>query len=131
MKIAVDTNVLVRYFTWDDEAQAEQAAAVIEKADEIFISSVVLCELVWVLTRSYRYRTDEILPLIEKLVGNRKVKVDRIVAQKGLALLAAGGDFADGVILAEMRRAGCEKLVTFDQRLARLAPPSDIMLPGD
>jgi predicted nucleic acid-binding protein len=54
VKIAVDTNVLVRYLTWDDEEQAVEAAAVLESGDVIVISTIVLCELVWVLKRAYR-----------------------------------------------------------------------------
>ena len=55
MKIAIDTNVLVRYLTWDDEPQAQKAAELIEAADQVHVSTVVLCEVVWVLTRAYQY----------------------------------------------------------------------------
>ena len=58
LSIAVDTNVLVRYLTWDDEAQAEAAARVIESGEVVAISVIVLCELAWVLRRAYRYRTE-------------------------------------------------------------------------
>ena len=59
MRIAVDTNVLVRYLTWDDEQQAVEAADAIEGADEIVVPTIVLCELVWVLKRAYRYAGPE------------------------------------------------------------------------
>ena len=130
MKIAIDTNVLVRYLTWDDEVQATEAAAVIEAADEVHISTVVLCELVWVLTRAYRYTTNEIVPIIERLAADREFEIDQIAARAGLRLLAAGGDFADGVILDDMQRASCEFLATFDREFARLIEPSKVTLLG-
>ena len=64
MRIAVDTNVLVRYLTWDDEGQAIEAARAIEEADAIVVPTIVLCELVWVLKRVYRYREPEIVDIM-------------------------------------------------------------------
>lgn len=83
MKVAADTNVLVRFLTWDDTGQAAKAARVIEEANAVFISTVVLCEVVRVLKRAYRYK-----------------------AEAGLRLLEAGGDFADGVKQGRPRPLG-------------------------
>ncbi len=130
MKFAIDTNVLVRYLTWDDEAQATEAAAVIEDANEVHISTIVLCETIWVLTRAYRYKASEIMPLIERLVAGREFEIGQLAARTGLRILAAGGDFADGVIFEDMQRAACEHLATFDRKVARLAEPSKVVLLG-
>ena len=118
MSIAVDTNVLVRYLTWDDEAQAEAAAGVIESGEVIAISTIVLCELAWVLRRAYRYRT------------SRNVDVDRHAAEAGLRMLGHGGDFADGVVQTDAIRAKCRHIVTFDRDFARLLDPGGVVLLG-
>ena len=115
MKIAADTNVVVRYLVCDDAAQAEVAARAIEQAEVVALSTVVLCEVVWVLRRAYRYGTGEVAGVLRRLIESRGVEVDRPLAEAGLAALAAGGDFADGVILAEAGRARCDRLVTFDR----------------
>ena len=73
--IALDTNVLVRYLTWDDEEQASEAANAIETADGLFVPTIVLCELVWVLKRAYRYTGPESLTLFckaRKLLSSRR-----------------------------------------------------------
>ena len=44
--IGLDTNVLVRYLTRDDEAQWKQAEEIISNAESCFISNIVLCELI-------------------------------------------------------------------------------------
>ena len=119
MRIAVDTNVLVRYLTWDDEAQAIEAATAIEGADAIVVSTTVLCELVWVLKRAYRYPGPEIIDILRRLVAIRAVEIERPAAAAGIAMLARGGDFADGIIQHEADRAKCDRLVTFDQGFAR------------
>jgi predicted nucleic-acid-binding protein len=37
VRLAVDTNVLVRYLVWDDEEQAAEASSAIEGADGIIV----------------------------------------------------------------------------------------------
>ncbi len=54
-RIAVDTNVLMRFIARDDEAQAQAAASVLASADAIVVSNVVFTEAVWVLRRVYRF----------------------------------------------------------------------------
>lgn len=130
MRIAVDTNVLVRYLTWDDQGQAIEAADAIEGADEIVAPTIVLCELVWVLKRAYRYTVLEIIDILRRLVAIRAVEIERPAAEAGIAMLARGGDFADGVVRYETDRAKCDRLVTFDQGFARLVDPGKVALLG-
>ncbi|MCK6444379.1 type II toxin-antitoxin system VapC family toxin [Elstera cyanobacteriorum] len=118
MKVAADTNVLVRFLTRDDPVQSGRAAAVLTEAAGLFIPSLVLCETVWVLRQSYKLPTAEILRALRDLIDSAGVEVDHPAAEAGLRMLAAGGDFADGVILHEAQRAKADKLVTFDSGFA-------------
>ncbi|EQD27547.1 PilT protein domain protein, partial [mine drainage metagenome] len=56
--IALDSNVLVRLVTRDDEAQALRAKAIFDAHNgedgALFVSDIVLVEVCWVLERSYR-----------------------------------------------------------------------------
>ena len=119
MRIAVDTNVLVRYLTWDDEAQAIEAANAIEGADTIVVPTIVLCDLVWVLKRAYRYAGPEIIQILRRLAAVRAVEIERSAAEAGIAMLERGGDSADGLVRYDADRAKCDRLVTFDQGFAR------------
>lgn len=130
MTIAVDTNVLVRYVTWDDAAQAKAAAAAIEGADVVAVSTIVLCELAWVLKRAYRYRAEEIADTIQRIIESRNVEVDRASAEAGVRMLRRGGDFADGVIQSDATRARCRHVVTFDKEFVRLVGPEHGVLLG-
>jgi predicted nucleic-acid-binding protein len=130
VRIAVDTNVLVRYLTWDDEEQAIEAANAIEGADAIVVPTIVLCELVWVLKRAYRYAGPEIIDILRRLVAIRAVEIERPAAEAGLTMLARGGDFADGVVRHEADRARCDRLVTFDRDFARLVGSDKVALLG-
>lgn len=131
MKVAVDTNVLVRYLTEDDEHESAQAARAIEEADAIVIPTIVLCELVWVLRRAYRYSGAEVEALVQRLITSRQVETDYPAAQAGLRALGRGGDFADGVIHHDMKRAGASHIATFDRAFAAWMPSSEVILLGD
>ena len=128
MRIAVDTNVLVRYLTWDDEGQAIEAARAIEEADAIVVPTIVLCELVWVLKRVYRYREPEIVDILRRFVAIRAVEIDRPAAEAGIAMLTRGGNFADGIVRHEADGAKCDRVVTFDQGFARHLRPDKVLL---
>jgi predicted nucleic-acid-binding protein len=121
VRIALDTNVLVRYLTWDDDIQSPLAAKAIEEAETIVVSAIVLCETVWVLARAYNLKAKPIATTLRAFVESETVAVDRPLAEAGLAALESGGDFADGLILFEADRAKVDQLVTFDQHFAKLA----------
>ncbi len=122
MKIALDTNVLVRIAVLDDPAQARVAATAIREADLLAIPLPVLCEFVWVLGRGYRKSPSEIAGAIRRLLNSRKVALNRPAVDAGLAVLEAGGDFADGVAAYEGQWLGGSQFVTFDQKAATLLP---------
>ncbi len=120
MRITADTNVLVRALVRDDPDQARRAMEVLEKAELVAIPVPVLCELVWVLRRVYGLDRADCVEAITALLASRSVVVDRPAVEAGLRLLAAGGDFADGVIAFEGRSLGAQALITFDREAARL-----------
>lgn len=121
-KLTVDTNVLVRMAVLDDPAQARVAAAAIRGADLLAIPIAVLCEFVWVLGRGYRKSPVEIAGAIRHLLNSNKVALNRPAVDAGVAVLEAGGDFADGVAAYEGQWLGGSQFVTFDQKAAALLP---------
>jgi predicted nucleic-acid-binding protein len=120
VRIAVDTNVLVRAVVSDDKRQAEAAAKLLRKADLLAVAISSLCELVWVLRRAYGFSTTETAAAIRNLIGAGNVAVDRLLVAAGLAMLDAGGDFADGVIAYEGRWLGAETFVSFDKKAVEM-----------
>jgi predicted nucleic-acid-binding protein len=124
VKLAVDTNVLVRHLICDHPEQARAATEQIEAAERIFLSTVVLCETAWVLKRAYRYSDEQIARTISAVIQSRNVETDRASAEAGLEMLSRGGDFADGVIENEAVRANCDRLFTFDHTFQQLLGPA-------
>ena len=120
MKITADTNVLVRAITGDDAQQSRIAQAQLANADMVALAIPVLCELVWVLSQGYRTSASEIAAAIRRLMNSDNVVVNRPAAEAGLALLDAGGDFADGVIGYEGSWLGAGTFVSFDRKAVKL-----------
>lgn len=120
MNITADTNVLVRALVADDPAQAAEASQLLREASCIAVPVPVLCELIWVLKRVYGFAVADIGAAIRSLLAAGNVRLDRPAVEAGLALLEAGGDFADGVIAHQGQWLGGEVFVSFDRQAVAL-----------
>jgi predicted nucleic-acid-binding protein len=116
VKITVDTSVLVRALRGDDRRQSKIAQIELARADVVALAIPTLCELVWVLAQGYKIPSAEITDAIRRLIGSANVVVNRAAVEAGLALMDAGGDFADAVIAYEGRRLGADTFVSFEKR---------------
>lgn len=116
MKITADTNLLLRFVLNDDPVQYKKALEAMEQAEAVIVTNLALCELVWVLRSRYGVTRENILAVIARLHETRKIAVDNAAIDAGLSVLAAGADFADGVIAFEGARLGGETFVSFDKK---------------
>jgi len=120
MKITADTNVLLRAYVADDEEQAAVAVDLLARADIVAVSLQALCEFAWVLGRQYQTARKDIAAAIRALLNTANVVVNRPAVEAGLAVLEAGGDFADGVIASDGGWLGGEIFVSFDRKAIKL-----------
>ena len=120
VKITADTSVLIRAAVQDDPYQAPQAAKVLREAQVVAVPVPVLCEFVWVLRRGYRKSVSEVSDAIQRLMRSSNVIVNRPAIEAGLAVLDAGGDFANGAIAYEGEWLGGEVFVSFDAKAVSL-----------
>jgi predicted nucleic-acid-binding protein len=106
-------------FLEDDPEQSKVAQVTLRKAELVALPLSTLCELVWVLRR-YKIGTIDIAATVRDLIIGANIAVNRPAAEAGLAVLDAGGDFADGVIAYEGNWLGADTFVSFDKRAVRL-----------
>ena len=123
--IGLDTNVLVRYFVQDDPVQARLASELIETectaAQPGQISSIVLCELVWVFESAYQYEKPLICDVLERLLITSEFEIEASF-EVGSALKefqSGSADFADCLIQHLNHAKGCGHTVTFDRKAAK------------
>ncbi|MDH4412714.1 MAG: type II toxin-antitoxin system VapC family toxin [Rhizobium sp.] len=131
MKIAVDTNVLIRAVLQDDPDQSPAAAKIMSEASLIAISLPCLCEFVWVLRRGAKLSITEVAQSLRDLLEAGNVSMNRPAVEAGLTIMEAGGDFADGVIAHEGQWLGGETFYSFDRDavslLTRIGQPARLL----
>jgi predicted nucleic-acid-binding protein len=125
VKIIADSNLLLRAVLADDARQARVAMRTMAQAEIIAVSRHALCELVWVLERSYGVSRGHIAATLRQLRDTQNVLLDRPALEAGLAVLDAGGDFADGVIAYEGEWLGGDTFVSFDKKAVLLLSAQD------
>ena len=117
--IALDTNVLARYYVASSDApsQKQSAAArkLLESGKSLFVSKTVVLELEWVLRGYYKSPPQDVLAVLTHLLGMPNLQVeDRVAVELATAALGDGFDFADALHHAARRH--CSSVATFDDK---------------
>ena len=114
--IGLDTNILMRYLTGDDETQYRAILKLLcRKGAYFFVPDLVLVELDWVLRSAYDWSRDEIADAIARLLQVQNLQFedeDRI--RRALGAIRRGADLSDELLVAKCREHDCEQFVTFD-----------------
>ena len=117
--LVVDTNVVIRYLTNDDIAQAARVRRLFAQHD-VFVPLTVLLETEWVLRGVYRFEAAEVVPALRGLAGLPRVTIESPeTASIALDWVEHGLDFADALHLAAA--VAHDGFVSFDKALARTA----------
>ncbi len=116
--LALDTNVLARYYVREGgaaQAQEQAARASVERGTQLFVAKTVVLELEWVLRGVYGHPSVDVCRVFEHLLSLEHVTIeDRTSVETALANLRKGLDFADALHHASSRH--CEALLSFDAR---------------
>ena len=124
--IGLDTNILVRFFTNDDPVQSKIANHIMIKErppeEALFVNSIVICELVWVLSRFYKYDRSDIAKVLQFLLQTQEISFDypNEILMAVQDYTAGGADLADNLIGMINQKQGCDITLTFDERAAAL-----------
>jgi len=111
--IAVDTNIIIRFLTHDDDRQYKKAFSIFNK-QEVFIADTVILETEWVLRYAYQFSPEDICIALLNLFGLDNVHLSNpgSIAQ-AIEWHRAGLDFSDALHLTQCQQY--EKLYTFDK----------------
>jgi len=118
---AIDTNVLVRYITGDDETQLKKTTRLIESDEPKLVNPIVLIELSWVLNSVYKLPRDAIAKTLKEIgrCGYLIYKRPKPV-NAAIECFTDGYDLADALILHVNAEDGAAVTFTFDKKAARL-----------
>ena len=118
--IGIDTNILIRYLTQDDKEQSSLAETIIDKyatkPQSIFINNIVMCELIWVLARGYKYKKEQIVSVVRQILSTLEFSFEKqnILWEALEEYEQKNLDFSDALIARLNQTYSCEKTFTFD-----------------
>lgn len=124
--MALDTNVIVRFLVRDDEAQSNLVYKRLKKAElereRLFVPLVVMLEALWVLESAYNLSRDAILSAIEGLrqMSILEIEADQVLERMAESASGTDADLSDLLIMHSAAASGCEAVLTFDKKAARL-----------
>ncbi|MFU8894189.1 MAG: PIN domain-containing protein [Luteolibacter sp.] len=122
---SLDTNILVRYLTQDDEAQFRKILKMLSRQRaSFFVCDIVLAETDWVLRSLYHWTRDEVADAFTRLTTIHNLAFEneeRLRASiKGLR---DGADLADELIVRTSRDQGGSEFATFDKGILKRHKP--------
>jgi len=117
--MAIDTNVLARYYVASSDAASQQQGAaakkLLESGTSLFVSKTVVLELEWVLRGYYKCPPEDVLTVLTHLLAMPNLDMeDRVAVELAAAAVGDGFDFADALHHASSRH--CTSLATFDDK---------------
>jgi predicted nucleic-acid-binding protein len=122
---ALDTNVLVRYLTQDDDAQFKKVQQLLNrKRAEFFVCDLVLAETDWVLRSLYDWTCGDVADAFARLTTIHNLTFEnegRLRAS--LKALRGGADLADELIVRACREHGAKAFATFDKGIVQRHKP--------
>ena len=136
-KVFLETSIFIRYFTADDKKKFKDCVhllELIEKGAKVrpYTSNIVLLEILFVLTRIYKFSKREVLEAVQKILNLRNLtlieKTNTKEAMKTFHKLNI--KYADCLIATQMPPGA--KLLTYDAEFSRIeglsaATPKDIV----
>jgi len=118
--VGLDTNVIVRYIAQDDPVQSAAATQIFEDiiTDENhgFISSIAMCETIWVLSRAYGQPREKLVQVIDALLKADNLELEhRDLVWNAMDDFRTGkADFSDYLIARIGKAQGASTTLSFD-----------------
>jgi predicted nucleic-acid-binding protein len=122
---ALDTNVLVRFLTQDDDAQFRKVLQMLNrKRAAFFVCDMVLAETDWVLRSLYAWSGEEVADAFARLTTIHNLTFENETRlRSSLKALREGADLADELIIRSCRDRGAKSFATFDKEIIRRHKP--------
>jgi len=118
----VDTNILVRFLVGDDAIQSKKVYKLFKKAesksDTLFISLLVIFELIWVLESAYEISRGKIVESISDMFLMPILKFENQSAIQQFTYFSRNNnyDLSDHLIAYIAKEQGCESLLHLTKR---------------
>lgn len=122
----IDTNILLRYFTRDDEEKAADVLELLKRVErneeKVITSPLVIFETIFTLESYYRVPRQKIENLMNSILNLRGLRLDyKDVFQSALSLYSGTKiSFADAFNACFMEKRNIEEIYSFDVDFDRI-----------
>jgi len=123
-KVLLDTNILIRFFTRDNEEQYLKSVEIFRDIEsgkvEAMLMDLIVAEAVYVLRRVYKHSRDDVASVLKKLLlYNHIYTENKLITFEALDIYAHKNiDFADAMLCAKKKLEGFDVL-GFDKDIER------------
>jgi predicted nucleic-acid-binding protein len=100
MRITLDTNTLIRFFTNDEHKKAKRVRELLEKEKNLYIPDVVFPELEYILSGQYNLSRAEIILKFEFLSSQNSISISLQIKKAISIYRITKLDMADCIIVA-------------------------------
>ncbi len=130
----LDTNIILRYLTWDEPKKARRCEDLFKRATDgkevLYTTTLVIAELIWTLEKAYKLPRSEIVSYVQRIFNTPNILLD----EKDILLMAIGLyelkkiDFIDAYNAISMGAKNIDTLYSYDahfdliSHLKRLEP---------
>lgn len=122
---ALDTNVVVRILLDDNKEQTKLVydlclSAILEQ-QKLFVSTLVMLELDWVLSKVYKINRQEVILMMEKLLAYDYLLIEKSDIIRSVLTFAKTNfyDLSDLLIGAIAKANDCSTTLTFDKKASQ------------
>ena len=125
--IGLDTNVVTRLLLADDHAQTQHVVKLLKSAQAngtaVLLTLEVIQEVEWILRSNAKKTKLEFLGLARQLLEARDIEINNeaVLEQALRSYEKSTADFSECLFLAHYQQLGCETMLTFDAKAARMA----------
>lgn len=132
LMIGIDTNIILRFISRDDERHFALATDLISGAtpeNPLCVNVVTLVEAVWVLESRLKMKASSARDVMGRFVASAEIFLPESnpFSDPGAALASGHRGWTDVVVAQINREIGCDFTYTFDRRAARDVPGMELL----
>ena len=122
---ALDTNILIRFLVGDDKRQVQTVYKKFKNSEErketLFIPTLVVLEIIWVLEVVYKVERKEIVNSIGDLMLMPILEFEKQTTIRNFINTAQDStyDLSDILIAQSAKESGCDVVLTFDKKASQ------------
>lgn len=131
----LDTNVILRYLTWDDREKAKRIEPLFKMAakgeESFYTTNLVINEVMWTLEKWYRLSKSEIIDYIQRILNTPNLYLDdKEILVEAISLYELTNiDFIDAYNTIFMESKDIKSIYSYDKHydqikdIKRIEPP--------